>query len=43
MKLPELNFSFKGFIQKKEFKGNMVNKYVPFQNLIKNTAIIKKE
>ena len=43
MKLPELNFSFKGFIQKKEFKGNMVNKYVPFQNLIKKTAIIKQE
>ena len=42
MKLPELNFSFKGRIQKKEFKGNMVNKYVPFQNLIKKTAIIKQ-
>lgn len=43
MKLPELNFSFKGHIQKKEFKGNMVNKYVPFQNLIKKTAIIKQK
>ena len=42
MKLPELNFSFKGHIQKKDFKGNMVNKYVPFQNLIKKTAIIKQ-
>jgi hypothetical protein len=34
MKLPELNFTFSGELKKKPRIGNMVNTYVPLQNLI---------
>lgn len=36
MKLPELNFTFSGELKKKPRIGNMVNAYVPLQNLITN-------